>query len=326
VIPNFGRQRKAFTLIELLVVIAIIAILIALLVPAVQKVRESAARAQCSNNLKQVGLAIHNYEGVYKKFPPAAVWDFDSPAGAPTNYVRHGFWTFLLPYIEQDNIYKQYDWTQQWSTQPVPIAASIATLQCPAAENPRFTYDSKNRPRGTTDYASVSGADKALGDNGVVAKRGDFSGMFKNIWKLKDHTTRPSEISDGLSNTIAVVESAGRPQLYVMGQPRNDLVLSDESNPDESTESKGRVTGAPWAQPRNQVKIAGWNVTQQNFGGPCMINCTNSEEVYSFHTGGANLVFGDGAVRFLTSNISADTFISLVTKSAGDVPCSDAGF
>src|ERR1700756_2643029 len=98
------QKRRGFTLVELLVVIAIIAILIGLLLPAVQKVREAAARAQCMNNLKQMGLALHNYHSVFGGFPPAKV----------TTPTTHNWTVFILPYIEQDNLYKRYNFSVNW--------------------------------------------------------------------------------------------------------------------------------------------------------------------------------------------------------------------
>jgi prepilin-type N-terminal cleavage/methylation domain-containing protein/prepilin-type processing-associated H-X9-DG protein len=318
-----NRSRTGFTLIELLVVIAIIAILIGLLLPAVQKVREAAARTQCANNLKQLGLALHNYHDVNQKFPPAAKWDFDAPAGTPQNYVRYSLWAKILPYIEQDNIYRQYDFTVQWSKQTALIAVPIKTYQCPSAQNPRFVTTAQGNLRATTDYAPVSGVNPGIANAGVVAARSDYSGFFKNVWKDGDATTRIADITDGTSNTVAVIEDAGRPDLWVGGTKNTSLVLPDESNPDESAETAGNVTGAPWAQPRNQVVVAGWNTATNSYFGPCVINCTNSQEVYSFHSGGANFLFGDGSVHFIAQTVSPETFVSLVTKSAGEVISGD---
>ena len=123
--------RRAFTLIELLVVIAIIAILIALLVPAVQKVREAAARAQCANNLKQIGLALHNYHGASKSFPSNI-----RPVAAFT--VRERWVTFLLPYLEQNAMFARYDPSVNWSAPAnLPVTSvPLAVMQCPSVPNP----------------------------------------------------------------------------------------------------------------------------------------------------------------------------------------------
>ncbi len=341
-------------MIELLVVIAIIAVLIGLLLPAVQKFREAAARATCQNNLKQIGLALHNYESSRGQFPPAAVWRSDPanpPAppippgwytldatGAPTTTgsVRHSMWAFILPEIEQGTIAANYDFHTHWTSgvNANLSAKDIKTYQCPSARNPRKDDTNSSGvplavPVSCGDYAPLSGIHPNLNNAvpQIVAPRGDTTGLFKNVWFPPDPTTRIASVTDGLSNTIAVVEDAGRPDLFIgtVKQPFPTPASTTGGLPDKSsyggnTQLNGYVSGAGWGQPRNQIIVGGWNKAANTYFGTTMINGTNSQEAYSFHTGGANVLFGDGSVRFLRDSITAEAFVSFVTKSAGDIP------
>src|SRR5687768_14451394 len=205
-------RRKGFTLIELLVVIAIIAILIGLLLPAVQKVREAANRAKCQNNLKQLGLALHNYNDTHGNLP-------GNVRPAATGTVRVRWATVLLPYYEQDNIFKIYNQNVNWSD-PVNAAAisiRLKVLECPSTPRPdrkdavpETSTSTWNGYLATGDYSGVYGIDPALVQQGVAES--GAPGILS-----KTDLVRLSDVTDGLSNTIHLTESAGKPELYQGG-------------------------------------------------------------------------------------------------------------
>jgi len=310
------NRRRGFTLIELLVVIAIIAILIGLLLPAVQKVREAAARTQCRNNLKQLGLATMNYESAYQHFP-AARWRPTTPAPTlnPTNR-NVGWRALILPFVEQDNLRTLYDINQHWWEGNNFNAASVPVkmFECPSVPNrlsvtvaaanlpirPAVTFP---RPLAPTDYEAMMGV-QIIVDPVLYNAGNNRSMMFQNS------SVRMVEASDGTSNTIMIVEASGRPLVYrrQTAQPSiannqgqgwidSDGAFSlDGTNADGSTEGCGPAAGCTFA-----------------------VNKRNDNEPYSFHSGGANVLYADGHVGFVHDAIPLATMAALCTRAAGEV-------
>jgi prepilin-type N-terminal cleavage/methylation domain-containing protein/prepilin-type processing-associated H-X9-DG protein len=307
--PRSGcRARPGFTLIELLVVIAIIGILIALLLPAVQKIREAAARIQCQNDLKQLGLALHNYHDANTRFPPGHL---------KINSVDyHGCITYILPYFEQDNLYRQYRFDLTWKDplNNAVAATPLKTVTCPAAPGGRNTVD-----RAQTDYSAIniiSNSADNYSDYGNQTGRYNNSGVLPTINLTAgggnvggNHIT---DISDGTSNTILMAECAGREQHWLNGHI-------------DTTFTAGNWSG-PWANPNNELQVRGFDLATNSQGWPinnpnppCAVNCTNAREVYAFHSGGANSVFADGSVHFLKSTMDLRILRSLITINGGEI-------
>jgi prepilin-type processing-associated H-X9-DG protein/prepilin-type N-terminal cleavage/methylation domain-containing protein len=308
--------RRALTLIELLVVIAVIAILIGLLLPAVQKVREAAARTQCLNNLKQIGLALHGFHESNQSFP-ASGWTIAGPGNPDGKFV--GWRPLILPYVEQDNLRKIYDFTQNWWDGTNPTVASVPVLlfQCPsvgsresvlsAVAKPPRSAMTFSTPLAPNDYEAVMGVQPASINPHLLLPIYDSTSRFSVM--SRNSTVRITQVSDGTASTIAVLECAARPKVY-RGRSAVATLANDQ--------------GIGWADSEGPFSFDGASAdgTSEGCGpiGGCtfIMNRKNDNEPYSFHSGGINALFADGHVQFVKDSVPIATFAALLTKSAGD--------
>ncbi|HEY8504432.1 MAG TPA: DUF1559 domain-containing protein [Gemmataceae bacterium] len=310
-----SRRRSAFTLIELLVVIAIIAILIGLLLPAVQKVRAAAARMNCQNNLKQIVLASHNYHDARGVLPPGR--DQQSLS-------THAY---LLPYIEQDNVYKLIDFTQGWDApaNDAARAAEVTVFRCPA--DPR-----NETPPGWagTNYRACQGSGILWGmpsSSGPNSTMPPPNGVF-----YVNSKTKLLDITDGSSNTAAFSEhkigdfsnaistedgDTYWPRTYPDTQ---DGAVADCANLDITDLSFQRVSdvGAPWLQGYHSTTIY-FHVGPPNTRSCMYPSGRIATTANSGHTSGVNVALADGSVRFVSQSVSLVTWRALGSRNGGEV-------
>ncbi|WP_439620755.1 DUF1559 family PulG-like putative transporter [Gemmata sp.] len=339
-------RRSAFTLIELLVVIAIIAVLIGLLLPAVQKVREAAARIKCGNNMKQIGLGMMQYEHVNGYFP----------------YSRTGSLWRILPYVEQATLAQGFDTATHssglygfngqlgdsgWSADlRASFNTSLAVFRCPSTPGDRTVVVSGVSAQ-ASDYTTPRIPALRPVGHPLWYQEGEPQMNFNTAMSPPDsRSTDPrrrgaayAAITDGYSNTMLFYECAGSPNLYVRGKQVTGTVSlawagagdgvkmrayrrDNETAATSPTNSGRGVAGSPTPPiaPTNSALGAAWEAAIEDAPGTyAFINHTNSGQPYSFHNGGVNLNLADGSTRFVRDSISLDTFLNLMLRDDGQV-------
>lgn len=314
------KKRRGFTLIELLVVIAIIAILVALLLPAVQQAREAARRSSCKNNLKQLGLAMHNYHDVHRVFP--AGWIGANPAGPHTGLgspdltgFNNGFgWgAMILPYIEQSSLYDQLNFSAPLTdpTNASSIATKVSTFQCPSDPKPDtavVTDDSSNSfTLGTSNYMGVFGIREIdeceIGASPHVSatQQCKGEGVFYHNSKVAMR-----DITDGTTNTVMLGErTTFYENLNTRADPFYGFWMGLVPNSEEGAE---RFLCHTEHNPNHALAKDSTGMSLGDAG-----------DFGSSHTGGAQFVLGDGSVRFISENIDAATFQNLGQIADGHI-------
>ena len=283
---SLRRNSQAFTLVELLVVIAIIAVLVSLLLPAVQQAREAARRVSCVNNLRQIALALHNYESLHRCFPMGCFECVPPSFPPPKSYRgRQVAWNvYILPQLDQDNVYQLFDFNHSFRAPENLEAAgtSLSVFLCPSAQQGERPGPNSGDVNGNgvtdpgdylawTDYGGLFGV-----SHNTPTIQPEHRGMM-----VYEKVVRARDVRDGLSNTMIVGECSGR----------------------------GHFSQSHWAN--------GQNLFDHRFDNP--INTTRNNELFSDHPGGINAAFGDGRARFLNESMDQNLLNALLTRAGGEV-------
>ncbi|MDR3632473.1 MAG: DUF1559 domain-containing protein [Isosphaeraceae bacterium] len=363
--------RRGFTLIELLVVIAIIGVLVALLLPAVQAAREAARRAQCQNNLKQMGLALLNYESAYKAFPPSGESTYyaagDTPAytpsgGSGTQFVDGvGVFPRILAFMEYTDVYNNINFSLDYNNvtgaNVTAYTSVVNSFLCPSvtdrfpgggrddidpadvAADPTYAalgYGYGVQDYGPTCYTDIDPTGAGNGGTGSLWATPYRNKSTRTDGLLAKGFTRVQQVGDGLSHTIAIAEDAGRDSRFVSPYTEGYVSPADTADArsgslvpagnrrywrwaeaDASFGVSGQVNNP--AKPERalqsypsgaQTTVNGFNVAGTNGGA--------NDEIYSFHKGGANVVFGDGSVHFLSDGTNLKVLRALVSRAGGE--------
>ena len=300
------RRHRGFTLIELLVVIAIIGVLLGLMAPAVVRVREMASRMKCENNLKQIGMALHNYHDRYNGFPPGYQTFVD-----PNNNDLGPGWgwaAFLLPDLEQEPLYRSIRFDLQISD-PANAAARVAELSiftCPSevTGGPFTVVDANGNPIcqvGPSNYVAMNGV------LGVTSDAGDNNGAF-----IRNHHMRMAEILDGLSQTLVVGERASNMSRVTWTGAVAGGIVPAQRYPTLAAQL-ANAEGAPALVLAHGSR---YHIPNDNL-------VFDADATSSFHIGGVNFLFGDGSVHPINNGIDGLVYEALLTRAAGDLVYGD---
>jgi prepilin-type N-terminal cleavage/methylation domain-containing protein len=296
------RRHRGFTLVELLVVIAIIGILIALLLPAVQAAREAARRARCSNNLKQLGLALHQYHELQKSYPVGAVGVNPATGSYSGGRTRTPFCVFLLPHLEQDNRHNLYDFKKHWYVQLKVIGEYLNAWHCPSAQSRQMWH------AGDTFW-------EAKGSYGLNWGQNTYMDQGKPAPFYLEYGARAADIRDGLTNTLAMTEMLQAPS--EQGQPidRRGRIWNEDSSCYQITT---KLT------PNSSAPDVGRCANRPEMDLPCINTGSTPKSAHymaarSKHPSGVQVMLCDGSVHFASDSINLQLWKDL-SSQAGEEP------